>query len=306
VAKWLEVSVSTGGEAAEAVAEVLARFARRGIAIEAGPEGLGSGTVTVRAYLPADENFTQTRRRVAEGLWHLGQILPIPEPTFRSIDEADWAEAWKKHLKVLHIGRRLVVRPSWLSYTPKKREVVIELDPGMAFGTGVHPTTQMCLAALEERIRPGLRLLDLGTGSGVLAIAGAKLGAGSVLAVDNDPQAVRVARRNVRRNGVEDRVRVVEGSLAQADGPFDLVVVNILAGVIVEMAGQGLADRLSPGGLLVTAGLIEEQERQVTEALQRTGLVLAGRRQVDDWVVLELRPTPPGGDDLFVQQPVAG
>jgi ribosomal protein L11 methyltransferase len=292
--KWLEVSVQVSGEAAESVAEVLARFVPRGVAIEAGPEGLGGGPVTVRAYLPAGAQLPHTRRKVEEALWHLGQILPIPEPAFTPVDESDWAEAWKKHMRVLHIGQRVVIRPSWLEHSPAPDEVVVELDPGMAFGTGLHPTTQMCLMALEERARSGMRVLDLGTGSGVLAIAVAKMRAGTVLALDKDPEAVAAARQNARRNGVAGRVQVLEGSLAQAEGTFDLVLVNILAKVIVEMASQGLCERLAPDGVLVVAGLVADQEDEVSGALQRAGLVVVGRRQIDDWVSLEARLTPGG------------
>ncbi len=284
---WLEISVETTGEGAEAVAEVLSRFAPRGVALEAGPEGFGSGLVVVRAYVPADDQLSQTRRRVEEALWHLGQILPLPPPFFRIVAETDWAEAWKQRLAVLHVGRRLVIRPSWLPYTPAEGEVLVELDPGMAFGTGTHPTTQMCLLALEDFVRPGARVLDLGTGSGILAIAAAKLGAGRVLALDTDPQAVSVARENVYRNGVADRVRVAEGSLAQTVGRFDVVVVNILARVLVEMAEQGLSRRLKPEGRLVVAGLLKGQEEEVWDAFQRAGLTIAGRREVEDWVALE-------------------
>ncbi len=289
---WLEVSVETTGEGAEAVAEVLSRFAPRGVALEAGPEGFGAGLVAVRAYLPADDQLPRTRRRVEEALWHLGQILPIPPPSFRIVAETDWAEAWKQHLTVLHVGRRLVIRPSWLPYIPAEGEVVVELDPGMAFGTGTHPTTQMCLLALEDWVRPGARVLDLGTGSGILAIAAAKLGARRVLALDTDPQAVLVARENVSRNGVADRVRVARGSLAQAIGRFDVVVVNILARVLIEMAEQGLARRLAREGRLIVAGLLAGQEEEVRDAFQRAGLAVVGRRQVEDWVALEAERQP--------------
>ncbi len=284
---WLEIQVETTGEGAEAVAEVLSRFAPRGVALEAGPEGFGIGPVVVRAYIPADDQMPQTRRRVEEALWHLGQILPLPSPSFRIVAETDWAEAWKRHLTVLHVGRRLVIRPSWLPYTPTEGEVVVELDPGMAFGTGTHPTTQMCLRALEDWVRPGARVLDLGTGSGILAITAAKLGAGQVLALDTDPQAVAVARENVYRNGVADRVRVAPGSLERAIGRFDVVAVNILARVLIEMAEQGLARRLAPEGRLVVAGLLAGQEEEVRNAFQRNGLAVIGRQQVEDWVALE-------------------
>lgn len=284
--EWLEVSLRADGETAEAVAEVLSRFAHRGVVIEAGPEGIGTEPVVVRAYLPVDDRLPRTRRRLEEALWHLSQIRPLPEPTYRRIAEADWAEAWKRHLRILHVGQRIVIRPSWLDYDPQEGEVVIVLDPGMAFGTGLHPTTQMCLMALEEHVRPGMSLLDLGTGSGILAIAGAKLGASRVLALDTDPQAVEVARENVRRNGVMGQVIVMEGSLDQADGRFDVVAVNILAKVIVEMLAQGLAARLMPEGRLILAGLIADQEAEVTAALRQVGLEPIGRRQIDDWVGL--------------------
>jgi [LSU ribosomal protein L11P]-lysine N-methyltransferase (EC 2.1.1.-) len=162
----------------------------------------------------------------------------------------------------------------------------------MAFGTGTHPTTQMCLLALEDTVHPGARVLDLGTGSGILAIAAAKLGAGRVLALDTDPQAVTVARENVHRNGVADRVRVARGSLAQAVGRFDVVAVNILARVLVEMAEGGLARHLAPEGRLIAAGLLVGQEEQVRDAFERAGLTVIGRRQMDDWVALEATRTP--------------
>ncbi|MBN1179639.1 MAG: 50S ribosomal protein L11 methyltransferase [Anaerolineae bacterium] len=276
-------------EAAEAVAEVLNRYAPQGVAIEAGPEGAAGGPVAVRAYLPSDADLPETRRKVEEALWHLGQLLPIPEPAFRAVPDTDWTESWKQHMRVLHIGRRVVVRPSWLSYAPRRDDIVVTLDPGMAFGTGLHPTTQMCLMALEEHVRPGMSLLDLGTGSGILAIVGAKLGAAPVLALDNDAEAVAAARRNVDDNGVAAAVRPAQGSLAQADGTFDVVAVNILARVIVQMAAQGLADRLAAQGLLVLAGILDEQEEEVRSALQHAGLQVTGRRQIDDWVGLEAK-----------------
>ncbi len=163
------------------------------------------------------------------------------------------------------------------------------MDPGMAFGTGLHPTTQLCLLALERHIRPGMRVLDLGTGSGILAIAAAMMGAGSVLALDNDPEAVKVADENIRRNGVADRVRAAEGSLAQAEGRFDLLLVNILARVIVGMAA-GLGKRLSPQGLLVASGIIAGQEEEVAESFRQNGLTVIGQEWIEDWAALLASP----------------
>jgi ribosomal protein L11 methyltransferase len=284
--EWLEVSVTVENEAAEAVAEVLSRYAHRGVAIEAGPEGWNAGPVVVRAYLPADDQLQASKRRVEEALWHLGQIRPVPAPTFRPVAEEDWAEAWKERLNVMHIGRHIVVRPSWRDYVPTPGDVVIQLDPGMAFGTGLHPTTQMCLVALEKLIHPGAKVLDLGTGSGILAIAAAKLGAGRVLAVDNDPVAVKTARDNVVTNGMQGIVSVRGGSLTEVSGSYDLVVVNILARVIVEMVQEGLATQMRPGGALIATGIIADQEPEVVAALGQERFALAERQQRDDWICL--------------------
>jgi ribosomal protein L11 methyltransferase len=284
--EWLEVSVTVENEAAEVVAEVLSRYVYRGVAIEAGPEGWNAGPVVVKAYVPADDQLQATKRRIEEALWHLGQIRPIPAPTFRPVAEEDWAEAWKERLDVLRIGQHIVIRPSWREYAPEPKDVVIQLDPGMAFGTGLHPTTQMCLVALEELTRPEATVLDLGTGSGILAIAAARLGAGRVLAVDNDPIAVKTARGNVVTNGVQEAVSVVCGSLADVPGRYHLVVVNILAKVNVEMMQEGLANRVRPGGRLITAGIIADQEPEVVAALEQKRLALVERRQTGDWVCL--------------------
>jgi ribosomal protein L11 methyltransferase len=284
--EWLEVSVTAENEAAEAVAEVLSRYAYRGVIIEAGPEGWNVGPVVVRAYLPVDEQLRVNKRRVEEALGHLNQISPVSPPLFRSVAEEDWAESWKQRLTVLHIGQRIIIRPSWLDYTPVSEDVVIRLDPGMAFGTGLHPTTQMCLVALEEAVRPGMRVLDIGTGSGILAIAAVKLGAAHVLAVDNDPVAVKVAKGNVVANGVQDSVKVMQGSLAGVSDSYDLVVVNILAKIIVDMMREGLAKQLCPGGEFVAAGIIADQAPEVVEALEQNGLALIEQRQTGDWVCL--------------------
>jgi ribosomal protein L11 methyltransferase len=284
--EWLEVSVTSDNEGAEAVAEVLSRYAYRGVVIEAGPDGWNAGPVIVRAYLPTDDRLRANKRRIEEALYHLDRIRPVSVPSFRPVAEEDWVEAWKERLNVLRIGRRIVVRPSWRDYAPEPGEIVIRLDPGMAFGTGLHPTTQMCLAALEELIRPEAAVLDLGTGSGILAIAAAKLGAGRVLAVDQDPLAVKTARGNLVTNGVQEIVSVMEGSLEGVSESYDLVVVNILAKVIVEMMQEGLAARLRSGGRLIATGIIADQESDVVAALEQGGLTAIERQQREDWVCL--------------------
>ncbi len=284
--EWLEVSVTVENEAAEAVAEVLSRYAPRGVAIEAGPDGWNVGPVVVRAYLPDDDQLSVNKRRVRKALGHLNQISPVSMPTFCPVTEKDWAEAWKERLTVMHIGQHIVIRPSWLDYVPAPKDVVVRLDPGMAFGTGLHPTTQMCLIALEESIQSGTQVLDMGTGSGILAIAAAKLGAGRVLALDNDSVAVKIARDNIVINDVQGVVSILRGSLAEVSASYDLVVVNILAKVIVEMLQEGLAERVCPGGKMIVAGIIDEQEQKVVEAMEQQGLTLVGKQQQGDWVCL--------------------
>jgi ribosomal protein L11 methyltransferase len=289
--EWLEVSVTVCSETAEAVAEVLSEYAyHRGVAIEVPPEPSPGDPVTVRAYLPVDDEIRARRRSVEESLWHLGQIMPIPEPAFRTVAEADWAEAWKEHMSVLHIGRCIVIKPSWKQYLPKDDEILVELDPGMAFGTGLHPTTRLCLVALEDLIQPGMEVLDLGTGSGILAIAAAKLGATRVLAVDKDPLAVQVARENVRANDVDGVVQVVDGGLEAVEGTYDLVVVNILARVIRELLAGGLVRHARSSAPLVLAGILEEQVLELNGAATQAGLLLAEQRQIDDWVCLVTQP----------------
>jgi ribosomal protein L11 methyltransferase len=291
--EWLEASITVDNEAAEAVAEVLSRYAHRGVVIEAGPDGGNASAVTVRAYLPADGWAQANRRHIEEALWHLRQIWPISAPVFRSVAEDDWTEAWKRQLRVLHIGQRIVIRPSWLDYTPAPDDVVIQLDPGMAFGTGLHPTTQLCLEALEMLIQPGMDVLDIGTGSGILAIAAAKLGARRVIAVDSDPTAVKTARENVAVNGAQEIVSVLDGSPDDVMGDYDAVTVNILARVIVEMVQHGLPARVRPGGKIIAAGILIDQESDVAAAMEQQGITLIERRQRDDWVCLVgKRPYP--------------
>jgi ribosomal protein L11 methyltransferase len=226
------------------------------------------------------------RRRIEEALWHLGQLYPIPEPTFRTLAEADWAEAWKAHYSVLHVGKRTVIVPRWQSYSPQGDQVVITLDPGMAFGTGTHPTTRLCLEALEEVVVPEVRVLDLGTGSGILAIAAAKQGAATVHAVDVDDIAVLSARENVLANGVGETVCVQAGSLDRAVGQYDLITVNILAGVICALIDAGLAAALRPGGTVIASGIIDEQEPQVRTKFAEGGLGVVKRLAERDWVAL--------------------
>jgi ribosomal protein L11 methyltransferase len=305
--KWLEVLVSADAEAAEVVAETLRPFGHGGVVIEqiGGPiapeaeaDGWEPGTpdgvrYAVRVYLPAPgepggERTAAARRRIEEALYHLNRIYPIPAPQFAQISDEDWATAWKKHYAVLRVGRQLVICPAWIEYIPQPGDLVLRLDPGMAFGTGLHPSTQLCLAALEDRLHGGERVLDVGTGSGILAIAAARLGAAHVDALDIDPVAVEAARGNARLNGLEECIALSTGSAGSPaiTGSYDVLVVNILARVIVELVAAGLVAPLAPGGTLIAAGIIDHQAEDVVRALDAAGVTISEQRAVKDWVAL--------------------
>jgi ribosomal protein L11 methyltransferase len=301
VTRWLELSVEADTEAVEAVSEILARVAPGGVSVEPGFElvedGLGARIdpnrpATIRAYVPLLDAAAAARATttVSDALGHLQafDLRPIGELRAREVDEDDWADAWKRHFHVLHLGRRLVVKPSWRRHRRTGDEVVIDLDPGMAFGTGLHPTTRLCLVALEERAARGPlgRTLDVGCGSGILSIAAVKLGATRVLGVDIDPIAIEATVANARHNRVGRRIRAREGSIPTDEGPFDTVLANLIAGILVELAPK-LAAELVPGGTLITSGIFIDREPAVREALEAAGFRLTNRWHESDWVALE-------------------
>ncbi|MGE5591162.1 MAG: 50S ribosomal protein L11 methyltransferase [Bacillota bacterium] len=240
---------------------------------------------------PAESAAVAELRRGLSAIRSLG-LGPVDEPVLGLVNEEDWANAWKAYFHPFRVGRRLVVVPSWEDYIESPGDIRLTLDPGMAFGTGTHPTTSLCLEVLEEAVRSGDRILDVGCGSGILAIAAAKLGAESVEAMDIDPVAVQVAEENVARNGVSGSVRLARGELAAVVPPgkpsADIVVSNIIADVIIALVGDVRA-RLRPGGLWLAGGIIEERLPQVEEALRRGGFELAGCRLKGGWAVLEAR-----------------
>lgn len=206
-----------------------------------------------------------------------------------NVADEDWSENWKKYYKPFRIGSHLVVKPTWESYATAADDVVVELDPGMAFGTGTHETTSMCMELLEKYLKSGMRMMDVGTGSGILAIAAAKLGAKNILAVDIDPGAVKVARQNVTHNNVEQQVRVVEGDLVKSEAmPCELAVANIVADAIRMLCGP-LTKHLLPDGLLICSGIIREREQDVLDAVTAAGYAMVERLSKGEWVALCLR-----------------
>jgi ribosomal protein L11 methyltransferase len=300
---WLELSVAADIEAVEAVAEILGRSAPAGTSVEPAfeltDEGLGarvdpSRPAIVRAYLPAGDAASAQRlaAEAAEALGHLQAfgLRPIGELTTRLVHEADWAEAWKAHFPVLRVGRRLVIRPTWRRHRRSPDDVVLALDPGMAFGTGLHPTTRLCLAGIEslaDRGRlDGARVLDVGCGSGILAIAAVKLGAPHALGLDTDPIAVEATSANAARNRLARRIDARLGSLPSGDGPFDVVLANLIASVLIDLSPL-LRDEVRPGGVLLASGIFIDREAEVRESFTTVGLEVADRSEEGEWVALE-------------------
>ena len=305
---WLELAVAADLEAVEAVSEILTRFAPGGTSVEPGFELVDEGLAArldaarpaiVRAYLPGGDRGA-ARRAVAaarEALGHLQAfgLRPIGDLSVTVVHESDWADAWKRHFPVLRIGRRLVIRPTWRRHRRLPDDVVVALDPGMAFGTGLHPTTRLCMAGIERWASEGRltgpdgeprRALDVGVGSGILAISAAKLGVASVLGVDADPIAVAATTANARRNCVSRRVRARQGSIPSGAGPFDLVFANLIASLLVTLA-EPLRDELRPGGSLLASGIFVDREGDVRQAFDAVGLEITGATGEGEWVALE-------------------
>ncbi|MEX2144284.1 MAG: 50S ribosomal protein L11 methyltransferase [Anaerolineales bacterium] len=301
---WLRVSLEVAPELAEAVSDVFARYVPGGVVIEstavtadAEDDGHAIGPVRVQAYIPNDAELEHRRAQIEQGLRYLALIQPIPEPSYETIHDQNWMEAWKKHYKPLRIGQRLLILPAWLP-TGTGRQAhngreIVRIEPGMAFGTGVHPTTQLSLQLVENYVRAGDSVIDLGCGSAILAIAAAKLGASALVALDIDAQALDNARHNAKLNDVELEIGV--GSLAELQsGLFslrqaDVVVANILAPVLVRLLAQGLAQLLVKGGVLILSGILAEQKGDLKHALDQAGLKIITQRRIDDWLALAVQ-----------------
>ena len=284
---WQELSITVPHEYVEPISYLFGRYGK-GVSTELA----GNGQVLLRTYLTTGSK--QRMARIDVGVRLVGAIEPIGDLVVRDLpDDEDWMNSWKSHFKILRIGKRLVIKPTWLELdeTIKPDDIVIELDPGIAFGTGYHPTTDTCMQAMEQHITPGMAVLDLGTGSGILTITAMKLGAGKVTALDIDSQAVSAARRNFKRTGISKQVKLGKGSVPHPTAPageFDLAVANISA--------RGVADRcpfiltaLKPGALFVASGLLGTQKPEVANAVEPLGFTLVSEWFQEEWVTLLYR-----------------
>lgn len=307
--QWIEVNVAVTHEAVEAVADMLTSIGSKGVAIEdpqlindlrnSGtwelcdiPEQENTEVVTVSAYYADDEKLENRLAEIDEQLALIEERIGkyrFGNTRFRKVSEQDWANEWKQYFHVTHVGKSLVIKPSWEKYAPKEGEHVIEIDPGMAFGTGTHHTTNMMMERLEKVITPDSTVFDVGTGSGILAIAAAMLGAKSVKAVDIDAVAVRVAKENVADNGLSDQIEVREGDLLHGtEGKADVIIANIIADIVIMLL-QDIPQKLNDDGVLLASGIIEERMPDVEAAAQAQGLYVDAVDHRGGWVVMQMK-----------------
>ena len=304
--KWAEISIQTSHEATEAVADIFHDLGASGVVIEdpelinsyrrSGtwdycdiPEELDTEVVTIKAYLPVDD-LLDDKLRIFED-----RVNRLHEHNLdkgrgcincREVQEEDWASSWKEYFHPVRVSDHIVIKPSWEEYLPVAGDIIIELDPGMAFGTGTHHTTAMCIRCLEDVIKPADTVFDVGTGSGILAVAAAKLGAARVRGVDLDPVAVRVAKENVAFNKVADTVEITQGDLLTGVyGKANVIIANIIADIIIKMLAD-VKTRLAPNGMFIASGIIAERLSDVTAALLEQGFVIDKVTEEGGWVAI--------------------
>lgn len=305
--QWIEVKTAVTHEAVEAVADVLTNAGSKGVAIEdpqlinelrrSGtwelcdiPEQDNTEIVTISGYYADDDQLQERLAAIEEQLQLIEERIGhyrFGKTCFRTVSEQDWANEWKQYFHVTHVGRSLVIKPSWEQYQPQDGEHVIEIDPGMAFGTGTHHTTNMMMEQLEQVVTPEATVFDVGTGSGILAIAAALLGAKEVKAVDIDATAVRVATENVAANGLADKIELRQGDLLHGtEGQADVIIANIIADIIIMLLPD-IPGKLKDGGVFLASGIIDERAADVERAAKAQGLELQLTKQRGGWVVLQ-------------------
>lgn len=306
--QWIEVSVKTTHEAVEAVADILTSAGAQGVSIEdpqlindlrnSGtwelcdiPEQMNTEIVTVSAYYADDENLKARLDGIEAQLALVEERIGkcrFGNTRFRKVTEQDWANEWKQYFHVTHVGDSLVIKPSWEDYEAKPGEHVIKIDPGMAFGTGTHHTTNMCMARLEKVLKHGDEVFDVGTGSGILAIAAALLGAKDVRAVDIDSMAVKVAKENVAVNDLNNKIEVRQGDLLHGtEGRADVIIANIIADIIIMLLAD-IPGKLKDGGVFLASGIIEERREDVAKAAAAVGMQVDHVDAKGGWVVMQM------------------
>lgn len=295
---WIEVKIKTRPENEDIVSHILYDNGANGLAIE-DPRDITALSkreedwdfidpqlvkvdddgIVLKAYFSEEEDINAITGRISEFIESqgLGEIL------FSEVDESDWAENWKKHYKTTRIGKSIVIKPSWEAYEPETGDILIHLDPGMAFGTGSHETTAMCTEALEKYVKPGTTVFDVGCGSGILSVVAAKLGADRVLGIDLDPMCVKVSKENFKINEVEDKTEVIQGNLLDmVDEKADIIVANIIAEIVAGLIPE-LKDFLKEEGIIIASGIIDEKLHLVEDSLVQSGYSILDSRSLNGW-----------------------
>lgn len=307
---WQQVSISVTREAVEATANLFCEAgARNGVEIDDPlllkelkehttwelcdlPMPEETEIVTVSAYYPEDEELSGRLSAIKEGLSGIEKRIgsfQVGQLRFRKVSEKDWANEWKQYFHTTKIGSQIVIKPDWESYTPTAEEKVIELDPGMAFGTGTHATTRMCIERLEELVTPNIDVYDVGTGSGILAMTAALMGARSIHAIDIDGKAVEVAKENIAKNHLSNRIAVKKGNLLDdADEKADLIVANIIADIIIMLLPDAFK-KLRQGGLFLASGVIKERLCDVEKAARQNGFTVLDVKNRAGWTAITMR-----------------
>lgn len=298
---WYQLSVDVDNEAVESVTELFGRYGfNNGVAIEEpyvqDQDGDNVGIdmarpFTVHTYVPEEDFKPEIIEELRQALYFLGQLRGVSDVRVTNLQEQDWANAWKEHFQVHRIGERVVIRPPWREHQPEDDDVVVVLDPGMAFGTGLHPSTRLSMLGTEDVVKPGDTVLDVGTGSGILAIAAVKLGAVKADTVDVESVAVKATAENAAANGVAGQIAVELGSVGEGQ-PFwgeqyDVVLANIISRILIELS-EAIVAHTKPGGKMVLAGIIETREQDVIDAFEAAGAKVINRRFAEDWVSLVL------------------
>lgn len=281
--RWAEIKIQTTNEAADAVTNILLENGCSGTALQ------GESPVSITAYLPEDNRLDQRIQNIKTSLEKLPQSgLETGSIAIETkfIEEQDWADTWKDFFHTTRVGKRIVIKPTWEQFAPEKRDIVVEIDPGMAFGTGSHPTTYLCLELLEKHMKPRSSVIDFGTGSGILAIAAAKLGASLVIALDLDETAVRAARANVIQNEMESKIEVHQAeNLKFIGGPADLITANIIAETIIASVEE-IAHYLRIGGILIASGITKQKAFDVEQSLRNVGFDILQKRTQGEWTAI--------------------
>ncbi|MBO6246534.1 MAG: 50S ribosomal protein L11 methyltransferase [Anaerovibrio sp.] len=307
--KWCEISIQTTHEATELIAEIFNDLGATGVVIEdpelvndyitSGkwdytdiPIATETEVVTEKAYLAVDgelEGKLQTFKQEVKALEGRGVSIAPGIITTSELADEDWSDTWKQYFHTEKPGDRIVIKPSWEQYEPKDDEIVVELDPGAAFGTGTHATTSMCICELEKLVQPGMKVFDVGTGSGILSIIAAKLGAKDIQAVDYDDSVLKIVQENLEENHVENVISVAQSDLMQnVHGKANLVIANIVADIIIRLFDQ-LDEHLEEDGTLLTSGIIEDRIDDVINAATAHGYGVVKRMENKGWACITFK-----------------